>query len=229
MGVDANKVRLTGENSFLRLSESADAEPTASNSHWRIVHSPKGPGHVLFTKGELTGDQTRIYSDNIDMARWLQEGIQASMGDQYAGDIPIIEADFWKSGDTLSFWTEYVESRDDYITLTWYDLGEPVMMANPPRREGRPAPRRVQPAHPRSVGPDDCEWRRRVRQGASSASRRHDRHQHVLHRPIGDVDHPARPRVGLRLSFVDIRAALQTQNRLPCCVILIGVKRSWKI
>lgn len=139
MGVDSNKVRLTGENSFLRLSESADADPTTSNSHWRIIHSPKGPGHVLFTKGELTGDGPRVYSDNIDMARWLQEGIQASMGDQYAGDIPIIEADFWKSGDTLSFWTEYIESRDDHITLTWYDLGEPVMVANPPgEKEGQP-------------------------------------------------------------------------------------------
>ncbi|MYD50432.1 MAG: hypothetical protein F4W93_02970 [Dehalococcoidia bacterium] len=139
MGVDANKVRLTGENSFLRLGASADAEPTTSNSHWRIVHSPKGPGHVLFTKGELTGHEPRVYSDNIDMARWLQEGVQASMGDQYSGDIPIIEADFWKSGDTLSFWTEYIESRDDHITLTWYDLGEPVMMANlPGEKEGQP-------------------------------------------------------------------------------------------
>ena len=90
-------------------------------------------------------------------------------------------------------WTEYVESRDDYITLTWYDLGEPVMMANPPgEKDGQP--------HgvyslliPAARAPDDRERRHRVRQGASSSSRRHDRHQHVLHRPVGDVDHPARP------------------------------------
>ena len=199
MGVDANKVRLTGENSFLRLGESAEAPPTTSNSHWRIVHSPRGPGHVLFTRGELTGDEPRIYSDNIDMARWLQEGVQASMGDQYAGDIPIVEADFWKSGDTLSFWTEYIESRDDYITLTWYDIGEPVMVANPPgEKDGQP--------HgvyslliPAAKGADDRERRRCVREGAPPASGRLDRHQHVLHRPIGDVDHPERPRVGFRL------------------------------
>lgn len=139
MGVDANKVRLTGENSFLRLSEVPDSEPTTSNSHWRIVHSPMGPGHVLFTMGELTGGEARIYSDNIAMARWLQEGVQASMGDQYGGDIPIIEAEFWKSGDTLSFWSEYIESRDDFIAMTWYELGEPVMMANAAgEREGQP-------------------------------------------------------------------------------------------
>ena len=199
MGVDTNKVRLTGENSFLRLSESADADPTTSNSHWRIVHSPKGPGHVLFTRGELTGDEARIYSDNIDMARWLQEGVQASMGDQYTGDIPIIEADFWKSGDTLSFWTEYIESREDYITLTWYDIGEPVMVAEPAGPEGGSATRCIQPSHPCGARPDDSQWSCCVRQGASPAIGRLDSHQHVLHRSIRNVDHPTRPRVGFGL------------------------------
>ena len=56
------------------------------------------------------------------------------MGDQYSGNVPVIEAEFWKSGDTLSVWNEYVSSRDDDITMPWYGLGEPVMMANPPGR-----------------------------------------------------------------------------------------------
>ena len=86
MGIDPNKVRLTGENSFLRLGEAADTTPTAQNSHWRIHVSPKGPGHVLFTTSEFTDSEVRIYSDNIAVARWLQEGIQASMGDQYSGE-----------------------------------------------------------------------------------------------------------------------------------------------
>ena len=134
MAKDPNKVRLTGENSFLRLSTTLGSEVTTTNSHWRIIISPVGPGHVLFTRGEHTDDAPRIYSDNAALARWLQEGIQASMGDQYAGNIPIIEAEFWKAGDTLSVWNEYVSSRDDDITMTWYDLDEPVMMANPPGR-----------------------------------------------------------------------------------------------
>ena len=86
MGVDQNKVRLTGENSFLRLSESPNADPSTQASHWRVHVSPKGPGHVLFTNGELTNNQARIYADNIALARWLQEGIQASMGNQYSGE-----------------------------------------------------------------------------------------------------------------------------------------------
>lgn len=139
MGVDSNKVRLTGENSFLRLSEEAEGAPTISASHWRIIHSPRGPGNVLFIVSELTGSAARIYSDNIDMARWLQEGVQASMGNQYSGDIPIIDAEFWRSGSTLTYWTEHIESREEYIALTWYDLGEPVMMANRPgERAGQP-------------------------------------------------------------------------------------------
>src|SRR5687768_14959682 len=79
MGVDPNKVRLTGENSFLVLSEVQGGDPTVQNSHWRIHHSPKGPGHVLFTRGAIHGGEARIYSDNIALARWLQEGVQGSM------------------------------------------------------------------------------------------------------------------------------------------------------
>ena len=133
MGVDPNKVRLTGENSFLVLSEVQGGEPTVQNSHWRIHHSPKGPGHVLFTRGAITAGRARIYSDNIALARWLQEGVQGSMRDTYSGaDIPVIDAAFDREGDTHSFWTERIETADQSIALTWYDFREPVAIANAP-------------------------------------------------------------------------------------------------
>ena len=133
MGVDPHKVRITGENSFLVLSEVEGGEPTAQNSHWRILHSPRGPGHVLFTRGTLSDGQTQIYSDNIALARWLQEGIQASMRDDYSGpDIPVVEAVFDKEGDTRSFWTERIEAADSSIALTWYDFREPVAVVTAP-------------------------------------------------------------------------------------------------
>ena len=139
MGVDANKLRMTGENSFLRLSDEEGGTPTVQNSHWRVLVSPKGPGHVLFTRGEHTADEPLIYSDNIALARWLQEGIQASMGDTYSGDIPVIEAEFSKEGSTLTYWTEYIESQEETIALTWYDFGEPVIVANQPgENQGQP-------------------------------------------------------------------------------------------
>ncbi len=133
MAVDQNKVRFTGENSFLRLGMEVGQPSTAQNSHWRAHLSPKGPGHVLFTKSEMTNNEVRIYADNIALARWLQEGIMASMSQDFAGsDIPIIEADFWKEGDTLTYWTEYIESADESIALSWYDFTEPFAMANKP-------------------------------------------------------------------------------------------------
>ena len=133
MGADPNKVRLTGENSFLRFGESEDAVPTAEISHWRVHASSQGTGHVLFAKSVLSHYQPQIYSDNFALARWLQEGIQASMRDTYSGEyISIIEAEFTKSGDTLTTWYEYIETLDERITLAWYDFSEPVVVANQP-------------------------------------------------------------------------------------------------
>jgi hypothetical protein len=47
---DPNQVRLTGENSFIRLLEAADGKQLTRVSHWRILYSPAGPGHVLSSR-----------------------------------------------------------------------------------------------------------------------------------------------------------------------------------
>jgi len=129
---DPNKIRVSGENSFLRIGESETADPTAQMSHWRIVASPKGVGHILFAKSVLSSNRPRIYSDNFALARWLQEGVQASMHDTYSGDIPIIDAEFSKRGDTLTTWVEQISTLDEEIMMTWYDFLDPVQVANPP-------------------------------------------------------------------------------------------------
>ena len=137
---DPNQVRLTGENSFIRLSAEADGEVVTHASHWRVLLSPAGAGHVLFMKSELTGSQPRIYSDNIALASWLQEDIQGSLAPEY-GDagIPVVEAMFDRSGDATSFWTESVESDLDAVSLTWYDFGEPfVVRTSPGSNPGQP-------------------------------------------------------------------------------------------
>ena len=54
---DPAEVRLTGENSFIRLPQGNDQ--TTRPSHWRVLLSPVGPGHVLFLKSELV-DGIRI-------------------------------------------------------------------------------------------------------------------------------------------------------------------------
>src|ERR1700742_1200094 len=126
MAADPNKIILTGENPFVRLS-STGAEPFTTNaSFWRIITCPAGPGHVLYLRSELTENRWRIYSDNIAMARWLQSTVQGMLNAETADrSIPVTEAQFSKSGDPRYFWTETVTARGEELALTWYDIGEP--------------------------------------------------------------------------------------------------------
>ena len=138
MAADPNRVILTGENPFIRLSAADGAPPTTNASFWRIITCPAGPGHVLYLKSELTADRWRIYSDNIAMARWLQSTVQGMLNAETADPtIPVIEADFSKSGDPRYFWTERLYAHDEEITLTWYEIGDPLLIHTNPGEGGR--------------------------------------------------------------------------------------------
>ncbi len=135
---DPNRVILTGENPFIRLSENDGDANSTDASFWRIIFSPAGPGHVLYLKSELTENHMRIYSDNIAMARWLQSTVQGMLNGETADTtIPVVEAQFTRSGDPSYFWTERVKSRDEDITLTWYEIGDPLLIHTAPN--GDPA------------------------------------------------------------------------------------------
>jgi hypothetical protein len=138
--LDPNQLILTGENPFIRLSETDGAPNTTNASFWRIILCPAGPGHVLYIKSELTDDQWRIYSDNIAMARWLQSTVQGMLNAELADQsIPVIDAEFSKSGDARDFWTERLVTTDEEIALTWYSIGEPLLIHTQPNAEpGRP-------------------------------------------------------------------------------------------
>ena len=137
---DPNRVILTGENPFIRLSEKDGDAFTTNASFWRIIFCPAGPGHVLYLKSELTRDRWSIYSDNIAMARWLQSTVQGMLNAETANaSIPVLEAQFVKSGDPRYFWTERVVTRDEEITLTWHEIGDPLLIHTQPNAEpGRP-------------------------------------------------------------------------------------------
>ena len=126
---DPNKVRLTGENSFITLHKDGNGPVTLKASHWRILFSPVGPGHALFLKGDLTEDKARVYTDNSGLARWLQQEARQVGSDK---DDPLIQAAFTRSGDALSTWTEMVRSDRDSVVLSWYDLGEPFIFRSDP-------------------------------------------------------------------------------------------------
>ncbi|MFN8524521.1 MAG: hypothetical protein U0821_15595 [Chloroflexota bacterium] len=126
---DPNQVRLTGENSFIRLHAAEGSPELTRASHWRILYSPGGAGHVLFLQSDLTDGEVRIYSDNIAMTRWLQGEIESLLHKPFANqDLPVIDAVFSRTGDARTFWTESVGSADESIALTWYDFGEPFML-----------------------------------------------------------------------------------------------------
>ena len=138
MAADPNRVILTGENPFIRLSATAGGPQTTNASFWRIITCPRGPGHVLYLKSELTDDRWRIWSDNIAMARWLQATVQGMLNAETADPaIPVTEAEFVKSGDPHYFWTERVVSSDEDISLTWYDIGDPMLIHTQPNEGGR--------------------------------------------------------------------------------------------
>ena len=140
MSTDPNRIILTGENPFIRLSDTDGGPITTNASFWRITLSPGGPGHVLYVNSELTEGRWRIYSDNIAMARWLQTTVQGMLNAETADTtIPVIDADFSRSGDVRDFWTETVVTRDEEIALTWHEIGDPLLIHTQPNATpGRP-------------------------------------------------------------------------------------------
>ena len=136
--VDSNEVRVTGENSFIRLGQEEGGDFTTTASHWRVLYSPGGAGHALFLRSELTNDEIVAYSDNIALARWLQEEIEAMINPPFADTkIPVVDAVFERLGDVRSFCTERITARDVDLSLTWYDIMEPMAIHAPPGTGGR--------------------------------------------------------------------------------------------
>ena len=138
--VDVNSVIVTGENSVIRLNNNDNDAFTTQASFWRILTSPAGPGDVLYLKSELTEDRWRIYSDNIAMARWLQSTVVGAINAELLDPaIPVVDAQFSKSGDARDFWTERLDAHDERIALTWYKLGDPFLVYTQPNSvPGRP-------------------------------------------------------------------------------------------
>ena len=136
---DPNRVILTGENPFIRLSVKDGDSSTTDASFWRILFSPAGPGHVLYLKSELTEGQWRIWSDNIAMAQWLQSTVQGMLNAELKDlAIPVTDAEFSKSGDPRYFWSERVQSFDEEVLLTWHEIGDPLLIHTHPNEEPNP-------------------------------------------------------------------------------------------
>jgi hypothetical protein len=136
--VDPHDPVMTGENSFVRLSNDGGKTIAERVSHWRVLWSPAGQGHALFIEGSLL-DGIRVYSDNPAVARFLQRTIEVLLHKPFADEsLPIVEAKFIRSGNSLSTVEERVVSREDEILMAWWDLMDPFVLTMPPGSLGRP-------------------------------------------------------------------------------------------
>jgi hypothetical protein len=137
--VDPHDPVMTGENSFVRLSDDGGKTIADRVSHWRVLWSPAGQGHALFIESPLTGKGPRVYSDNAGVARFLQRTIEVLLYKEFSNpELPIIEAKFLRGGNSLSTVEERVVSREDEILMTWWDLMPPFILTMPPGSMGRP-------------------------------------------------------------------------------------------
>src|ERR1041384_7912626 len=111
--VDPPDVVMTGENSFIRLSNDGGNTIVERVSHWRVLWSPAGQGHALFMESSLSKG-IKVYSDNAAVARFLQRTIEVLLHKPFADEsLPIIDAEFTRNGNSLSCVEERVSSRED--------------------------------------------------------------------------------------------------------------------
>jgi hypothetical protein len=135
--VDPHEVVMTGENSFIRLSDDGGKSIADRVSHWRVLWSPAGQGHALFF--QKNSELVRVYADNAGVARYLQRHIEALLHKPFADEsLPIADAVFTRSGNSLSTVEERVVSAKDQLILAWWDLMAPFILTMPPGAMNRP-------------------------------------------------------------------------------------------
>ena len=88
---------------------------------------------------ELAAEKNAIYADNAGVARYLQRTIETLLHKPFADEsLPIIDAKFERSGNSLSTVEERIVSRKDEIILTWWDFMAPFVLTMAPGAMNRP-------------------------------------------------------------------------------------------
>ena len=80
-----------------------------------------------------------MYADNTGVARYLQRTIEVMLHKPFADEtLPVTDADFSRTGNSLSTVEERIVSSRDEIILTWWDLMKPFILTMPPGAMNRP-------------------------------------------------------------------------------------------
>jgi hypothetical protein len=72
--------------------------------------------------------------------RWLQSTVLGAINSELLDlTIAVTDTQFSHSGNARDFWTERLGTRDEQIVLTWYEMGEPLLVHTQPNATlGRP-------------------------------------------------------------------------------------------
>ena len=137
--VDPHDPVMTGENSFVRFSNDGGSTIPERVSHWRVLWSPAGQGHVMYIDSTLLGSKPRIYADNAGVARFIQRTIESLLHKPFADEaLPILDAKFERTGNSLSCVEERIVAGRETIVLSWWDFMAPFVLTMAPGVMNRP-------------------------------------------------------------------------------------------
>jgi hypothetical protein len=129
--VNDGTIIVNGENPFIWLSETPEGPRSSEASLWPITWSPKGAGHAFFIKSELTDNQWRIYTDNVELTRWMQSTVQGMLVPETKDQtIPTVPATFERAGDTKEAWTHTIKGDKDEIVMRWFNMAQPILVSD---------------------------------------------------------------------------------------------------
>ena len=136
--VNPGQVIIAGENSFLGLSETGGMARRHWASHWRVLWSEVGSGHVLLLDSDLV-EGLQLLADNAELARFLQENVECFLHEPF-GDrrLPIIPAVFRREGSPPSPTSEIVNWSGGSARLTWSEFSDPFSFSAAPGFKDRP-------------------------------------------------------------------------------------------
>lgn len=118
----------TGENPGLLLREGDDGPTTTLASLFRVVRSPYGYGHdtLLLRNPQTPGTGNACYTDNPELAAWLQEHFlrhfEPSLFDNQPDDTP---------------------TGIHHLLSIFVDAGDAEILVNGEKLPGKPMPRSV--------------------------------------------------------------------------------------
>jgi len=93
----------------------------------------------MFVESPLVEGGRAVYADNFGVVRYLQRHIEKLLHAPFADEsLPIIDAAFERTGNSLSTVEERVTTDDEAIVLSWWDFMQPFILTMPPGAMNRP-------------------------------------------------------------------------------------------